>query len=374
MLACPRDANKIRPVVKTPDMKVSMQQIADRLGVSKYSVSKALSGKPGVSTETREQIIEAAKAMGYRWKQKKTSSAPDDKALPNKRNKRSAVEAADSQPFIFVLIDASKLNEVYFWNRVLAGIISGCQEIGWNHMILTNSGEDSEFSFPAYADRSACAGIVVIGDVPASYLLSLKKLNIPIVLSDHEEPLSGLDCVVNSNFEAAQDLCKRIIAAGCTSILFIGSDNHPVSFTQRWWGCQNAVFEENQSSKKQIALRKWSLPAQYERWLPALEEKIAGIRQDTLPDAIVCANDQIAFDLLNLMQKYRYNVPERCKVVGFDNTDKAVHSIPPLTTVDFGKEMLGYRAIEALQRRIAKPGAATEKILLAYRIVKRTSG
>ncbi|CAG7610621.1 putative HTH-type transcriptional repressor ExuR [Paenibacillus solanacearum] len=358
-------------------MKVSMQQIADRLGVSKYSVSKALSGKPGVSMETRLQVIEAAKAMGYRWKQKKASGgseASGDPIAPNKRNKKPAHEAADSQPFIFVLIDASKLNEVYFWNRVLAGIISGCNEIGWKHLMITNSGEDTAFIFPAYADRSACAGIVVIGDVPASYLLSLKKLGIPIILTDHEEPLSGLDCVVNSNFEAARELCKRIIASGSRSILFIGSDHHSVSFTQRWWGCQNAVFEENQAAKKQLALRKWNLPSKYERWLPVLEEKIAGLQQEMLPDAIVCANDEIAFDLLNLLQKYQFAVPRDCKVVGFDNTDKAAHSIPPLTTVDLGKEMLGYRAIEALQRRILKPGTPTEKILLAYRLVERESG
>ncbi|MFC3772510.1 LacI family DNA-binding transcriptional regulator [Paenibacillus sp. GCM10012303] len=354
-------------------MKVSMQQIADRLGVSKYSVSKALSGKPGVSMETRLEVIETAKAMGYRWRQKKTSGASVDKALPNKKNKRPAAEA-DSQPFIFVLMDSSKLNEVYFWNRVLAGIINGCNEVGWNHLMITNSSEDTEFNFPAYADRSACAGIVIIGDVPASYLLSLKKLNIPIVLTDHEEPLSGLDCVVNSNFEAARALCKRIVDSGCRSILFIGSDHHSVSFTQRWWGCQNAVFEENQISKKQLTLRKWSLPPKYERWLSVLEEKIAGIQQDMLPDAIVCANDEIAFDLLNLFKKYHFSVPEQCKVVGFDNTEKAAHSIPPLTTVDLGKEMLGYRAIEALQRRIAKPGSPPEKILLTFRLVERESG
>lgn len=60
-------------------------------------------------------------------------------------------------------------------------------------------------------------------------------------------------------------------------------------------------------------------------------------------------------------------------MVGFDNTEKAAFSSPPLTTVEFGKELLGYRAIEALQRKIAKPGSPSEKIMLAYLLVERES-
>ena len=45
--------------------KVTMQQIADHLGLSKFAVSKALSGKPGVSLETRERIVSVATQLGY---------------------------------------------------------------------------------------------------------------------------------------------------------------------------------------------------------------------------------------------------------------------------------------------------------------------
>ncbi|MCL6459865.1 MAG: helix-turn-helix domain-containing protein, partial [Gorillibacterium sp.] len=45
--------------------KVTIQQIADLAGVSKFAVSRALSGKTGVSTTTREMIIKTACQLGY---------------------------------------------------------------------------------------------------------------------------------------------------------------------------------------------------------------------------------------------------------------------------------------------------------------------
>lgn len=46
--------------------KVSIQTLADQLGLSKYAVSRALSGKTGVSEATRARVLELARALGYR--------------------------------------------------------------------------------------------------------------------------------------------------------------------------------------------------------------------------------------------------------------------------------------------------------------------
>ena len=52
--------------------KVTMQDIADRLGITKVSVSKALNGQPGISAQTRARILEAAVQMGYAGKARET--------------------------------------------------------------------------------------------------------------------------------------------------------------------------------------------------------------------------------------------------------------------------------------------------------------
>ncbi|MCZ8516888.1 LacI family DNA-binding transcriptional regulator [Paenibacillus filicis] len=342
--------------------KISMQLIADRLGISKYSVSQALSGKQGVSEETRAKVLEMAKAMGYRINSKKHKPQTETNKTPNKVN-----------PFIFVWIHSSKLDEPYFWNQVLAGIVNGCGALGWNHLIISNSGEDPEFAFPSYADRASCLGMIVIGSLPVSFLLSIKKMELPVVLADHEEPLSDLDCVVFSNFDAAKSMCRRLIAEGSKSIIFVGSDDYAVSFKERWWGCRIAVDEENRTGPHAVALDKWDLP--YEGgWIPMLKSKISSLAPGSIPDSYICANDQIAVELLNQLKQAGFSIPEQSKVVGFDNIDRAAYSEPSLTTVELGKEVLGYRAVDALQHRLSKPGMPPEKIVLSFRLISRQSG
>ena len=50
--------------------KVTLQDIADQLGLTKVSVSKALNGRPGISADTRRRVMETAERLGYRGKQK----------------------------------------------------------------------------------------------------------------------------------------------------------------------------------------------------------------------------------------------------------------------------------------------------------------
>ena len=53
--------------------KVTLDDIARETGLSKYSVSRALAGKPGVSEETRQKVLTACNALGY---VKKDQAAP----------------------------------------------------------------------------------------------------------------------------------------------------------------------------------------------------------------------------------------------------------------------------------------------------------
>ena len=106
--------------------KVSIQTLADQLGLSKYAVSRALSGKTGVSESTRARVLELARALGYR------QNTPGSTGV--------AVAADQSEP-PFALICMNQLNrgEPHYWQRVLSGMISGCNERGWHHAIVSPS-------------------------------------------------------------------------------------------------------------------------------------------------------------------------------------------------------------------------------------------
>ncbi|RKN64308.1 LacI family DNA-binding transcriptional regulator [Paenibacillus ginsengarvi] len=346
--------------------KISMQQIADRLGISKYSVSQALAGKPGVSEETRENVFAMAKALGYRF------GLHVDPAS----SKAEEPLAGVSNPYVLLWIKSGRRSDSTFWNRVLTGVIDACDGYGWDHLIISNNVEETEFVFPAFADRSSCIGMIVLGSMTDSFLISIKKQRIPVVLADHSDPSVGLDCVVNANIEAAKTVCHNLIAAKCRSIMFVGSDRHSVSFQERWWGCKMAASEEEDKRGEEIAVGKWSLPyGGGGPWGQTLEVEVKKMHGGgKLPDGFVCANDEIAIRLISLLKMHGYDVPAQCKVIGFDDVEMAAHSSPALTTVDFGKETLGARSVEMLHRRIASPDAAPEKVTLSFRLIARQSG
>ncbi|WP_213528012.1 LacI family DNA-binding transcriptional regulator [Paenibacillus cisolokensis] len=100
--------------------KVSMQEIADRLGVSKYTVSQALSGKPGVSAATRRRVAALARALGYR---KTGRDAPG-------LHEEGQEAARTAGPRLLVGMEEHHADEPMFWRRVMEGVAAGCREHG----------------------------------------------------------------------------------------------------------------------------------------------------------------------------------------------------------------------------------------------------
>ena len=114
--------------------KVTMQQIADRLQVSKYTVSQALSGKSGVSELTRQRVMETARSMGY--------LAPPPRSAGGGGSSTSARSAhgqnLDSQSrYVVIWMSRIHLNEPMYWQRVLAGIQESCGRRGWETVVLS---------------------------------------------------------------------------------------------------------------------------------------------------------------------------------------------------------------------------------------------
>ncbi|TVY07595.1 LacI family DNA-binding transcriptional regulator [Paenibacillus cremeus] len=343
--------------------KVSMQQIADSLGVSKYTVSRSLAGKSGVSLETRARVLEVARTMGYR------SRAPIDEITPIMK----PIDGLGDPPYVLIWIRADHRSEGLFWGKVLSGMLEGCKRQGWNHVIMAvESGETVAEGIPAYLDPAHCVGHLIAGELPSALLLTLSRKGLPMVLVDHEESALSVDCIVNANMQGGRWLTARMLQAGCTSLLFVGHDAFSVSFKERWFGCKLEMQEAGK--RAEVALRKWSIPYGARNWQAVLERKLEQLTEKEWPHAILGANDDIALHCLSILDKLSMAVPAQCKVAGFDNIETAALSRPALTTVDFGKEFLGYRAVEQLRRRMEHPGQLTEKITISARIVCRVSG
>jgi LacI family transcriptional regulator len=102
-------------------------------------------------------------------------------------------------------------------------------------------------------------------------------------------------------------------------------------------------------------------------------EKLLAMRSEALPDAVVCANDQMAIGLLQAFAKAGVRVPEQVAVVGFDDIFPGSLCDPPLTTVHQPMRQLGEQGCTRLLDRIARPGLRPKVELLPTELVLRSS-
>lgn len=345
--------------------KVTMQQIADYLSVSKFVVSKALSGKGGVSEQTKERVIQAASQLGYFTQKNAYVKSMKLEQLPKAQagNKQSVIVLMPNIRF--------QTKDSLYWGRILDGISSRLEEDGLGMVILS---EQSVDHFLHLLNPSGILGLIGVGEISTPLLLEVHRIGLPMVLVDHEDPLIPTDTVFVNNYDSMNRLAKYLIGSGHKQLQFIGDIRFSRSFYDRWTGFRSALEENGLSvgAKDDMMLALDGLESEYfqeqiRSW--AARRKKAG----TLPTAFLCANDSIAGSAIRALTELDIAVPDEVSVTGFDNIEDAYQLQPTLTTVHVPKEMLGKRAVDKLLIRIASLQDPVEKILIAGELLYRES-
>lgn len=328
--------------------RVTIQQIADLAGVSKFAVSRALSGKSGVSEQTREMILKAAGQLGY-FKQHR-DYIPDGES--------TAAATTGSIVILFPNIRYQNHDSVY-WGPIFDGISSRLNEKGLDIITLTEPSSEKVFSL---LNPTAIQGIITLGMISTQILLEIKRLNIPTVMVDHADPAFHCDTVFVDNFACMRELTIQLISKGQKRFQFVGGLNYSPSFYDRWLGFRSALEE-------------FQIPYEQHPRLVGSEVNdelyyvLTEVVDQHLADAYVCANDFNAVTTIQVLREKGIEVPGNCTVTGFDNT--YAHEIePPILTVDVNKELLGIRAVDKLLWRIANRDSSIEKTLIYSEVVR----
>ncbi|TFE23872.1 substrate-binding domain-containing protein [Cohnella luojiensis] len=328
--------------------KVTMQQVANALGISKNSVSQALGGKPGVSEETRERVREAAERLGYEF------SSAGKSSLRNHGGHIGMIvsESAISENLFFGIINYQIQKEVELRNYSLL-------------IHVVDSAMEMQNTLPAFLEDRKVDGVFVLSHLDKSYIQSIVTTGIPFVMIDHHHPELHVDCVLTNNRFGAFDAVTYLISLGHKRIGYIGDLSISPSFQERWEGYHLAL-----KAKGLVVKPSDQILAGVES-----EESIAAQIQmmTSQPDAWFCANDMVAVLLNNVLTKRGMNVPEDVSICGYDNNMLSELSNPPLTTVNVNKELFGKRAVERLFWRMDNPSEPFEELLLRTTLVIRDS-
>lgn len=323
--------------------------VAERAGVSIATASRALHST-GASPATAERVRRAAEELGYR---------------PN--TVARALQAGRTGQIAMVVPDAS--------NPVYARMTSAVQhELAADDRQLLVAQAQEPSAVAAAIDRfgpSTIDGLIVVPLRPEpAVLAALGRARVPTVVIG-SLPASAKHGAVGADSRAGVRLAiDHLLARGARRIAFV---NGPVDTTPgrlRLEGYRAALDAAGlpQDGGLVVAADDFTHAAA----LPAIDALLARMAPE-LPDAIVAANDLIAFAALRILSDRGIAVPEDCLVVGMDDTELAEIAIPSLTSVDLGAAARGTQAAQQLLAALRGDAEATSHAIVAPRLVVRES-
>jgi LacI family transcriptional regulator len=339
--------------------KISIQDIARELGLSRNTVSNALSNSEIVSFDTKQKIIKKAIEMGYK------------KLSPELRV--GLVEVAPEKTKNVAVLAHRDIAD--FWNRIILGISDELKKNNYNLLFSFVDKEDEEIGFiPSSIVNKEIDGIILLSVFSRDYTHKLLETKIPIIFLDTyidnvDEELIG-DIVLVEGESSIYQLTKRLIEKGRKRIGFVGDTNYCRTIFDRWRGYTRALYDSNISKDENICITE-AVPVHYY----CFEEVASGLDNiQSMPDAFVCANDDIAIYVITYLRQKGIKVPEHIAVTGFDNRKDAPFVDPTLNTVQVYNEQVGNRLVQELMWRLDNPCMPYETVMVKTKVVIRDFG
>lgn len=324
---------------------VTMGDVAKEMGVSTVSVSKALTGKEGVSDAVREMIIKKADEMGYRY----TGSKKENTA------ERHNIGIFVSERFITKDAYYSRLYEKTMM------LMSEQKQMGMLEIIRRET--EKEVQPPALISSNQIEGAIVLGQMSKEYLRMLKGYKIPFLFMDFYDEDIIEDSVISDSVFGSDILTNYLIKEGHKKIAFVGSIASTSSIMDRYIGYYRAMLKAGLNIKDE-----WRIEDRNEEG-----DRIEFKLPSDIPTAFVCNSDASAFDLVKRLQKEGYRIPEDISVVAFDNFIYAEMSSPRITTYGVDTDALVKTAIRIILDKLAEPEYSVGRVLVQGSLIERNS-
>ncbi|MDI1316195.1 LacI family DNA-binding transcriptional regulator [Flavobacterium sp.] len=301
--------------------EITLKQIAETIGISITTVSKALKNYPDVSPKTRKAVLDLAQSLGY---------TPNSFAV-NLRTKESK---------IIGLIIPEVVH--HFFSNVINGIIDEAEKNGYLVIILqSNESLELEKKQVELLMNKRVDGIIMSLSNESNddeHIRDILRKEVPFVMFDKISKLIPCSKVIINDQKAAFNAVEHLISKGCKKIAHIRGPINPQNAIDRFLGykkaleknsipfdpklvytCKNVTFEEGREFAQQIGTQHPDV------------------------DGIFVITDLVAVGVLDYFNEMRIQVPEQVKIIGFSNWFMSQVITPKLSTVsqpsfEMGKE------------------------------------
>lgn len=336
--------------MKTPQRRVTLQDVANHAGVSRATASLIVRNSPKVAEKTREKVLKSMKELGYVY----------DRVAANLRSQSSTTIGT-------IITDVGNT----FFAQFLLGVHQELEKYGYTVLLGTtfDSLQDQERLISTMLENRV-GGILLcpVSSSSTETVERIKQLDIPIVLGIRELPDLACDYVGLDYQAGAYTAVKYLLEKKKHKrVAFIGGISDSSTWQERMSGYQRAHEEAGIPIDKSLILD--SEPTR-EGGLLAVEKIM---KHPEPPTAIFCFSDLIAFGAIIGLRKMGYQPGEDIDIVGFDNIPEAEISYPPLTTISSFAQVTGTKAANLLHQRIREPVRERQRIIIEPQLIKRES-
>lgn len=317
-------------------MRATIRDVAREAGVSIATVSRVMRDSEAVRPATRDRVRAAASALEF---------------VPSQLGRQLAERRHAANGIVFPDLSGP------YYAEVVLGYESVAAELGRSVLILSTRGrDDADAAVHAMAER--CDGLVILGRTVSDESverLAARGANVVLVA---RPPVGGVDSVNAENHASARALTQHLLDLGAHRLVFVGDPSTSPDVAERFAGVQEASDDVELHHVDDLDET-------------AGAHLVGDYLTQALPDAFVCANDELALGMLGRLRAAGVDIPGRVKVTGWDDVMAARYA--GLTTVRQPMRDVGSTAARLLDELIVGTRTTPRHEVLPTQLVIRTS-
>lgn len=328
----------------------SLKDIAEILGVSIPTVSRALKNSPEISLELCAKTQKLAKEMNYR---------PNPFALSLRKNAPRTIGVI--VPDIVT----------HFYASILNGIENTAIANGY-FIIITTSHESYEYEKRNIQNlvNMRVEGIIASlsqETTDYSHLSALKDINMPLLLFDRVCLTEQFSSVVADGAYSAQTATQHLLDNGSRRVAFIGGANHLDIVKKRKHGYLEALRNNRIPIEKELVICR---KLDFEEGKIATETLLA---LPNPPDAILAMNDTLAFAAMEVIKSHGLRIPEDIAIIGYTDEQHANYVEPKLSAISHQTYKMGESACQLLIEQIKGEKTVKQVVVPTHLQIRESS-
>lgn len=328
---------------------INIKELAQRLNLSKSTVSRAFRGHSDINIETKERILKVAKELNYQ---------------PN--HHASNLRAQKSKNIAIIVPQIAN----NFFSQAIDGIETVAREKGYHLLIyLTGDKFESEVAYVNDLYNGRADGIIMSVSGEAndhSYMRKLQEKHIPLVFFDRVYDDIHTAKVMTNDYGSSFEATMHLVETGCKNIAFLVTNKQLSIGKMRMQGYLDALKHAGLPFRDELIIDCANDDAKNYNILTNAFKTLT-------IDGVFASVERLAFATYSVCHDMGISIPGKVKVISFSSLEIASLLNPALTTITQPAYEMGVEAATLLFKMLEEKEPVNDQVILNSRIINRSS-